>query len=343
MESSEGTAGIVPDAMHAAFIRTLGGAEAIEYGLLPVPSPGPGQVLLRMEAVAVNHVDLLVRSGAYATKLDFPFILGRDVVGSVVGLGAGAVGFRLGQRVWCNSMGHAGRQGSFSEYVAAPAERVHRLPDGVDPLAAVSVLHGAATAHLGLVREARVWAGELVVILGAGGAVGSAAVQLAAGAGCRVVAVAGARDASWVAGLGAETTLDYRDPGLADRLRRCVGAGASVIWDSSGNMPVNEQARLLRIGGRIVHSAGIHGHQGIDTGAMYRRDISLHGLAISNAAVGDLAVAARHLDTMFAGGGIKTRIGAVLPLSAAAAAHRMLRQLPLHEIGGKIVLVPETR
>lgn len=311
--------------------------------MLPVPSPAPEQLLLRMEAVAVNHVNLLVRSGAYATKPEFPFIVGRDLVGSVVGLGAGTGGFRIGQRVWCNSLGHAGRQGSFSEYVAAPAERVHRLPDGVDPLAAVSVLQGAATAHLGLVREAQVGAGELVIILGAGGAVGSAAVQMAARAVCTVVAGARAREASWVAELGAETTIDDRDPGLAARLRRRVGAGASVIWDCSGSMPVNEQARLLRIGGRIVHSAGIHRHQDIDTGALYRRDISLRGLAISNASVGDLAAAARHLDTMFAGSGIKTRIGAVLPLSEAAAAHRMLGRLPLREIGGKIVLVPGDR
>lgn len=143
-----------PAFMRAAFIRTLGGPDAIEYGHLPVPAPGPEDVLLRMEAVAVNHVDLLIRSGAYATQLEFPFIVGRDVVGTVQAVGSDVRSLAPGDRAWSNSLGHAGRQGSFSEFVLAAAERVYRLPAGVTAEKAVAVLHGGATAYLGLVREA---------------------------------------------------------------------------------------------------------------------------------------------------------------------------------------------
>ncbi|MDO5744662.1 MAG: zinc-binding dehydrogenase [Micrococcaceae bacterium] len=331
----------VPAHMNAAFIDAPGGPGAIRYGVLPVPVPGPGQLVLRTEALAVNHVDVLVRSGAYATELDFPFVVGRDVVGIVVRRGEGTEGFSSGERLWCNSLGHAGRQGSFSEYVLTEADRSYRLPPGVEAADAVAVLHGAATAHLGLMNKARMAAGELVIILGAAGAVGSAAVQLAAEAGCRVIAVAGARDADWVAALGAGAVLDYRDPDMVVKLARAAAQDASVVWDCSGSMAIDDQARLLGLGGRIIHTAGLDAHQEIDTGALYRRDISVHGFAISNASVPDLAVAAAHLNALFAGPGICTRIGATLPLSATAEAHRMLEAGKRHRIGGKIVVVPD--
>lgn len=123
----------VPRAMHAAFIDAPGTPGKIRYGLLPVPIPGHGELLLRTEALAVNHVDLLVRSGAYPTRMEFPFIVGRDVVGILAGCRPGTEGFNLGHRFWCNSLGHAGRQESFSDYVLVPAESAHALPAGVAP------------------------------------------------------------------------------------------------------------------------------------------------------------------------------------------------------------------
>ncbi|GAA4365241.1 NADPH:quinone reductase [Paeniglutamicibacter cryotolerans] len=329
-----------PAFMRAAFIRTLGGPDAIEYGHLPVPAPGPEDVLLRMEAVAVNHVDLLIRSGAYATQLEFPFIVGRDVVGTVQAVGSDVRSLAPGDRAWSNSLGHAGRQGSFSEFVLAAAERVYRLPAGVTAEKAVAVLHGGATAYLGLVREACLIAGETVVILGAGGAVGSAAVQIAVSLGARVLAVAAGADLGWVTGLGAQSVLDYREPQLHRRLEELTDGGAEVAWDCSGSMKVNHLATLLGVGGRIIHTAGIHARQDIDTGALYVRDISLHGFAISNASVADLDAAATLLNALFAGRGIEARLGMILPLSAAARSHQLLEQGTRHGIGGKIVLIP---
>ncbi len=166
----------IPDTMKAAFVSQLGGPEQIEYGTLATPQPGPNEALVRLVASEVNHVDLLVRSGGYHTETPLPFIIGRDIVGDVVAVGPEVTGLRVGDRVWGNSQGHHGRQGTFAEYSAITEERLHRLPAGVDPVEAAAVLHGAGTAHLGLVREAHLKSAETIFIGGAGGAVGGAAL-----------------------------------------------------------------------------------------------------------------------------------------------------------------------
>jgi NADPH:quinone reductase-like Zn-dependent oxidoreductase len=201
--------GDVPTVTTAAYITGHGSPDAIRVGELPVPEPGPTDVIVRTEALAVNHVDTFVRSGSYRTHTPFPFVIGRDLVGTVAARGAGVAKFRAGDRVWCNSLGHDGRQGSFARYALVPVERLYRLPDAADPGAAVAVLHTAATAHIGLFREARLRAGETVVVTGAAGGVGSALVQLASFAGAKVVATASGRDAEWCRSLGAHTVIDH--------------------------------------------------------------------------------------------------------------------------------------
>src|SRR5699024_9726655 len=133
--------------------------------------PAATEVLVRMEATEGNHVDLSVRSGAFPTPLPFPFLIGRDLVGTVLALGEAVAAFGPAGRVWRDSLGHAGRQATVAEYVAAPVERLYRLPDGIDPAEAAAVLHAAGTAYIGLVREARLRPGETIVVGSASGAV----------------------------------------------------------------------------------------------------------------------------------------------------------------------------
>ena len=204
-----------PATMRAAFICQTGGPDRIEVGPLPTPRPGPTDVIVRMTASEVNHVDLFVRSGAYATHTPFPFVIGRDLVGTVVETGAGVNGFAPGDRVWCNSLGHHGRQGAFAEYAAVASDRLYRLPERVDPARAAPVLDTAATAHLGLVREARLRLGETILVGGAGGGVGSAVVQLATGMGARAIATASPSDEQWCRSCGADAVMDYHDDNLS--------------------------------------------------------------------------------------------------------------------------------
>jgi NADPH:quinone reductase-like Zn-dependent oxidoreductase len=154
----------LPERMRAAYITELGPAEAIRVGELPVPVPGPTGVLVRVEVVVVDPVDTMVRSGAYRTPTPFPFVVGRDLVGTVAEVGAGVAGFPAGDRVWCNSLGHGGRQGSFADYAVVPGERLYHLPAGVDPVGAVAVAHPAATAYLALFRHGGLRPAEAVYV-----------------------------------------------------------------------------------------------------------------------------------------------------------------------------------
>src|SRR5699024_4734942 len=172
----------LPATMRAAYARTRGGPEAITVGALPIPTPGPGEVLVQVAASPVNHVDRLVLSGDYDTAWADPMVIGRDAVGTVAAAAPGT-GFAEGEQVWTASMGYDGRTGTAAQYVAVPAARLYRLPRGIDPITAAATIHPAMTAWLGLVREGAIAAGQTVVIEGAGGAVGSAAHQLAVAAG----------------------------------------------------------------------------------------------------------------------------------------------------------------
>ncbi|MGY3566510.1 zinc-binding dehydrogenase [Sinomonas sp. RB5] len=325
----------LPGTMRAAFIRATGGTDRIEVGELPTPRPGPTDVLVEFEASAVNHVDTFVRSGAYRTALAFPFVIGRDLVGTVAAAGPGA-GFAAGERVWTNSLGHAGRQGAWSEYAVVAAERLYRLPAGVGAEDAAAALHPTATAHLGLFRRARLAAGDTVLVGGAGGAVGSAAVRLAAAAGARVIATAAPRDHEWAASCGAAEVLDYRDPDLSGRIRAAAPEGIDVWLDTSGHHDLPTVVPLLRSGGTIVVMAGLAAQTPLPVGALYTRDVSIRGFAISNASVDDLAAASRAVNRLMAKGRPVVRTAAKLALDDAAEAHALQEGRSLR---GRIVLV----
>jgi NADPH:quinone reductase-like Zn-dependent oxidoreductase len=325
----------------AAFVTELGPPENIQVGRLDVPAIGATDVLVRTEAVEVNYVDLLVRSGRFPTPTPFPFVVGRDLVGVVAAADPGATGFAEGTRVWCNSLGHGGRQGSFAEDVVVPADRLYRLPDGVEADEAVSVLHGAGTAYLGLFREARVGPADTIVVGGAGGAVGGAAAQLAEAAGARVLATASADDADWCRASGAQEVFDYHDPELIDRLHDAAPDGVDAYWDTSGHQDLSAIAPLLRVGARVVVTAAAAPTPPLPAAQYYTRDVGVHGFAISNASVSELADAARMINARLADGTVSGRIGARMSLTDAAAAHRMLEAGEVRR--GRIVLTPSGR
>lgn len=310
--------------MRAAYIRALGDADSIEIGVLPIPDPGPTDVLIRAEACGVNHVDLFVRSGAYPTHTPFPFVIGRDIVGVVAAVGVGVSDVRVGDRVWCNSLGHSGRQGSFAEYAVAPIERVYALPSGVDPAIAAAVVHTAATAHLGLVRECGIRPTEVVLVEGAGGGVGTAIVQMAKAYGARVVATCSAADAEWCRECGADVVLDYAAPSLAELLRHAAPDGIDIWWDTSGRHRFDPVTPLLRSQARVALAAGLTARPLLPVGLLYTRDVSVRGFAISNASAADLAASARLVNSMLKAGLLRPRIARRFKLDEAATAHRGL-------------------
>ncbi|WP_213450422.1 NADPH:quinone reductase [Rhizomonospora bruguierae] len=322
--------------MRAAYIERLGPPDAIRYGELAPPAAGPTDVLVDVAVTTVNHVDTFVRSGAWRTPVTFPFVVGRDLVGTVSAAGPGAPGFRVGERVWCNSMGHAGRQGAAAEKVVVPADRLYRLPPGVPEADAVAVAHPAATAHLALNQHGRVRAGETVVVVGAGGNVGSALVVLAVDLGARVVAVASAGDAGYCRSLGAAAVVDYRDPEWARRVLEHSPGGVDAYIDAAGRNDVAAAVPMLAKRGRIVVLAGLRTRPVLPVGELYLKDCSIHGFAISQATTAELADAARTINRLLAAGRLRPRKVAWLPLSEAAEAHRRAEAGELH--GSRVVL-----
>jgi NADPH:quinone reductase-like Zn-dependent oxidoreductase len=321
----------------AAYITTLGSPDVITYGEMDRPVPGPTDVLVRVEAAAVDPVDTFVRSGAYRTPTPFPFVLGRDLVGTVAETGPGATGFAVGDRVWSHSMGHGGRQGVTAEYCVVGVDRLYHLPGDVDAARAVAVLHPVATAHLALFRHARLRPGETVLVIGGAGNVGRAATVLAVRAGARVLAVARAETAPDCLRAGATAVVDHRDPDAAEQLRELTGDGADVHLDTSGHQDLDAALALVGHGARVVLMAGLSARPVLPVGAVYPRDVSLIGFAISNSSVDDLAGTARVINHGLADDAFPIPVSVELPLSRTAEAHRMIEA----GVRGRIVLRPE--
>ncbi|MER7444910.1 NADPH:quinone reductase [Micromonospora avicenniae] len=322
--------------MRAAYIERPGPAADIRFGDLPAPRPGPTDVLVDVIATTVNPVDTFVRSGAFPTPLPLPFVVGRDLVGRVAEVGPGAAGFKAGDLVWCNSLGYDGRQGSAAEQAVVPVDRLFRLPAGVDPATAVTVLHPAATAYLALFVHGRLRPGETVVVAGGAGNVGSALVALASTSGARVVATAAAADLEYCRRNGAVEALDYRAPDLVDRLRTACPDGVDVYLDTAGRNELEPVIDLLALRGRTVLLAGAASRPVLPVGALYQHDRAVVGFVISHATVAELTEAAGMVNRMLAAGRLAPRETVPLSLSAVADAHRMLEE---GELRGRRVVI----
>jgi NADPH2:quinone reductase len=325
--------------MKAAYIEATGPPENIRYGELPEPRLGPHQVLVHPSHVAVDPIDTYIRRGAYAITLPCPFIIGRDMVGVVADVGSEVTRFKPGQRVWCNNQGYAGRQGTFAQRLAIDEELLYALPDGVDPQAAVAVLHSALTAVVGLFQRARLSAGETVFVAGGDGNVGTAVLQLAKATGARVAVTAGsAEKAEWCRELKADAVVDYHTENVEQRLREFAPHGVDIYWDATGRLNLESAVSLLARRGRVVIMSGLEHRSVLPFGPFYTHGATVLGFTVTDATVDELAAAADPINRAVAAGNLRGKISAVLPLAKAAEAHRRVEQ---DKLFGKIVLTVE--
>jgi len=265
-----------------------------------------------------------------------PFIIGRDVAGSVEAVGESVTGFSVGDRVWSNSLGYDRRQGSFAGFCVMPAARLFTVPQNVADLRGVVALsHAMTTAWLGLGRSAPLAAGQSVFIGGAAGAVGCAAVQFACARCARVIASAAPADHSWVRGLGAGTVLDYARHDLIEALASHAPEGAAIWWDTSGHQQLAQLIPALANRGTVLISAGLQAEASIPVGALYTRDVSVKGVAVSHAGAEELSAAAAALNELLATRELKYRVDRELPLEQAGEAHRLVEAGGLH---GKVLV-----
>jgi NADPH:quinone reductase len=324
--------------MKAAYIDHVGPPEGIRFGELPMPAVGPADVLVKVSAVCVDPIDTYIRAGTLPMDLSFPFIIGRDMAGTVESAGVAVTRFARGDRVWCNNQGYHGRQGTFAEYVAVNERLLYPIPAGADDKVVVAFAHAGLTACIGLQR-AGLRRGESLFITGGAGNVGSAVLQLARARGARVIVTAGTPEGlAWCRALGADRVVNYRTEEVDAAVREFAPEGVDVDWDTSGKPDFDRAVARVARGGRIIVMAGLTARPPFPVGPFYTRDCSLHGFAITYASEDELQASADEINAWLARGNLKVRIDRVLPLSEAATAHRLVEsRAPL---AGKVVLIP---
>jgi len=236
------------DVNHALRIHAYGGAKHAQIEQIDVPRAGPGEVLVRVHAAGVNSLDWKIRDGLVqdAFPLALPATLGIELAGEVVALGEGVERFTLGSRV----MGALGAIGAYAEQVVVAADKLVRIPDGVDDIHAAAMPVAVLTAWQALFEAGQLQAGQTVLIHGAAGGVGSFAVQLARRAGARVIATAQGVNAGYLRGLGADTVIDYRQSAFWEHVSQ-----VDLVLDLVGGTTLANSWQVLADHGRIVSTA----------------------------------------------------------------------------------------
>jgi NADPH2:quinone reductase len=328
--------------MRAAFIDQTGPPESIRVGELPDPKPTGSQVLVRVVAASINPIDTYIRSGAAPMNLPKPFIIGSDLAGVVKAVGPDATRFAAGDRVWGANQGVLGRQGTFAELAAVDERWLYPTPDRVtDEQAAAMALVGI-TAHLGLVDEARLDAGETVLVNGGGGAVGSTVIQMAKALGAQVIATtSGAEKVQYCKSLGADHVLDYRTDDIPQRVQGIVPDGANVWWETSPAPNFDVAVASLARRGRLILLAGRAARPEFPVGPFYTKCCRMHGFAMFLAAPESQRRAAEHINRWLVSGALKAKIDRVASLEEAPELHRLQEQNTLAAasvIRGKLVV-----
>ncbi|AGA29748.1 NADPH:quinone reductase [Singulisphaera acidiphila] len=328
--------------MRAAFIEKTGSTDEIKVGDLPKPKPGPGQVLIKVGASALNPINLYIRSGLIAMPLSFPYTLGSDFAGTVEHADPGSKRFRVGDRVWGSNQGMFGRQGVTSEYAVIDEEWCYPTPANISDQEAAALALVGLTAHLGLFRTGRLQSGETVYVPGGSGGVGSMVVQMAKTAGARVVTSAGSPEKLELCrSLGADLALNYKTDDIPAQLREFASDGIDVWYETQREPNLEVAIPLLRKRGRMILMAGRAAMPVLPLGSFYPRDCSLLGFAMFNATAEEQQRCAEDINRWTQAGQLKALIGRVFPLAEAAQAEQFLEQNTLEKAGtlsGKVVI-----
>jgi len=319
--------------MKAIVVHSFGPPDVMKLEDVPDPTPGPGQVLIRVRAAGVNPVDAYIRAGTYARKPTLPFIPGADLGGVVEAVGTGVTRLITGARVYAHAV-----PGTYGELAVADEWQVNPLPDRISfqQGAALGVPYG--TAWRALLIRARARAGETVLVHGASGGVGAGAVQIARAHGLKVIATAGTADGlTLVRNHGAHHVLNHRDPNYLDQVLPLTGnKGVDVVLEMLANVNLDRDLDVLALHGRVV-VIGSRGRVEIDPRKTMGRDAAILGMTLFNATGEEFHEIHSGLIAGLENGTLNPVVGKELPLADAPKAHDAVMQGGAF---GKIVLVP---
>lgn len=322
--------------MRAAICREWGPPEVVTVEDVADPSPGPGEVVVAIEAAAVNFPDVLIVANQYQVSVPPPFTPGSELAGTVVAVGDGVDALVAGDRAFGSVM-----VGAFAEQVAVAATSLTALPDGVDLRSAAGFGVAYGTAHHSLRSVADVQPGEWVAVLGAGGGVGLAGVDVAHALGAKVVAVASTEEKREAAlAHGADVVVDPATD-IRDQLKEAGGGGIDVVLDPVGGALSERALRACRFGSRFVTIGFAAGEiPRIPLNLVLLKGVAVLGFEMRTFGLHKPAEAARdraELLDLLAAGRIRPHVGAEFPLDDAAGA---LRHVADGKAVGKVLVVP---
>jgi NADPH:quinone reductase len=319
--------------MKAIQVHQFGGPEVLELREIPTPKPGPGQILVRVHASGVNPYDTYMRNGTYAVKPSLPYTPGSDAAGTVEAVGGGVKKVKPSDRVYTAKT----LTGAYAEYALADESQVYPLPGKTSFAQGAGLWVPYGTAYTALHHHAKAHAGETLLVHGASGGVGIAAVQLARAQGLIVIGTAGTqRGLDLVRKEGVHYAFDHSKTGYADEILKVTGGrGLDVILEMLANVNLATDLRLLAPRGRVI-VIGNRGEITINPRELMARRASVRGFTLWAATEAECAEIHAAVAAGLENGTLRPIVGKELPLKDAAAAHQ---QVMAPGAFGKIVLV----
>jgi NADPH2:quinone reductase len=319
--------------MKAIRVSQFGGPEVLQLKNVPDPAPGPNQVLIQVRATGVNPIETYLRSGMNP-KLPLPYTPGTDAAGEVVAVGPAVGDLKPGTRVYTSGS----VTGAYSSITVCDAADVHLLPEKTSFAEGAALNIPFATAYRALFQRARALPGETVLIHGASGGVGTAAIQLARNAGLRVIGTAGSEKGEALArSLGACCVLNHRKPDyLSELMQFTENRGVDIILEMLANVNLGKDLPVLAKNGRVI-VIGSRGKVEIDAREAMMRDAEIRGMILFNASPQEKISIHAALRAGLENGTLKPMINVEMPLAEASRAHQMILE---PGASGKIILIP---
>jgi len=316
-------------------VHEFGGPEVLRLEEVPMPQPDLGEVLVRIHAIGVNPVETYIRAGTYARLPALPYTPGNDCAGVIEQVGPGVNEFKAGDRVYT---GGSLTGSTYAEFTLCKTAQVHPLPENVSFAQGAAMGTPYATAYRGLFQRADAKPGETVLVHGASGGVGTAAVQLAHARGLRVFGTAGSDEGRKLAHeQGAHEVFDHHASDHFEQIMNATnGRGVDVIVELLANVNLGKDLTILAKGGRVA-IMGSRGPVEINPRDAMQRDVDLRGMVLPNTSPAEMAIIHAALVAGLENGTLRPVIGKEFPLAEAAQAHRAVMEPGAL---GKIVLVP---
>ncbi|HET9802968.1 MAG TPA: NADPH:quinone reductase [Candidatus Acidoferrum sp.] len=320
--------------MKAIRVHEFGGPEQLKLDEVPIPKPTAGQVLVKVHAAGVNPYDTYMRAGLYPVKPALPYTPGSDAAGVIESIGEGVSKVKLGDRVYTTKT----VTGAYAEYCLALENQVQSLPSNITFSQGAGIFVPYATAYHALLHEAKARASETVLIHGASGGVGTAAIQLARTVGLTVFGTAGtAKGLELIKQEGAHQAFDHKKAGYTDDIMKATGGrGVDVILEMLANVNLATDLKLLALFGRVI-IIGSRGEITINPRDFMARRSAARGFTLWAATDGELNDCFAGIGAGLTNGTLRPVVGKELPLKDAAQAHIDVLAPGAH---GKIALIP---